>query len=35
VGPGPRARDWVTLVRVDRGLLWRFGATMGESLFKK
>jgi hypothetical protein len=23
MGPGPRARDWVTLARVGRGLLWR------------
>jgi hypothetical protein len=35
VGPGPRARGWVTLVRVGRDLLWRFGASVGESFFKK
>jgi hypothetical protein len=35
VGPGPRARGWVTLARVGRGLLRRFGALVGESLFKK
>jgi hypothetical protein len=35
VGPGPRARGWVTLARVGRGLLLCFGASVGESLFKK
>jgi hypothetical protein len=33
--PPPRVRDWVTLARVGRGLLWCFGASMGESFFKK
>jgi hypothetical protein len=35
MGPGPRVRDWVTLTRVGRGLLRRFGASVGESFFKK
>jgi hypothetical protein len=35
VGLGPRARDWVTLARVGRGLVRRFMALVGESFFKK
>jgi hypothetical protein len=35
VGPGPRARGWVTLARVGRDLLRRLGASVGESFFKK
>jgi hypothetical protein len=35
VGLGPRARSWVTLARVGRDLLRRFGALVGESFFKK
>jgi hypothetical protein len=35
VGLGPRARGWVTLARVGRDLLRRFGASVGESFFKK
>jgi hypothetical protein len=35
VGPGPRARGWVTLACVGRDLPWRFGALVGESFFKK
>jgi hypothetical protein len=34
-GPGPHVRGWVTLAHVGRGLLRRFGASVGESLFKK
>jgi hypothetical protein len=35
VGPGPRVRGWVTLARVGRDPLWRLGASVGESFFKK
>jgi hypothetical protein len=35
VGPGPRVRGWVTLACVGRDLLWRLGASVGESFFKK
>jgi hypothetical protein len=35
VGLSPRVRGWVTLARVGRGLLRRFRASVGESLFKK
>jgi hypothetical protein len=35
MGPGPRARGWVTLARVGRDLLRRLRASVGESLFKK
>jgi hypothetical protein len=35
VGPVPRARDWVTLAYVERGLLRRFRAPVGKSFFKK
>jgi hypothetical protein len=35
VGPGPRARGWVTLARIGRDLLRRLGASVGESFFKK
>jgi hypothetical protein len=35
VGLGPRAKDWVTLARIGRGLLRRFEAPVGESFFKK
>jgi hypothetical protein len=33
--PGPRVRDWVTLVCVGRDLLWRLGASVGGSLLKR
>jgi hypothetical protein len=35
VGPGPHVKDWVTLARAERGLLRRFGVSVGESFFKK
>jgi hypothetical protein len=35
VGPGPRARGWVTLARVRRDLPRRLRASVGESFFKK
>jgi hypothetical protein len=35
VGPGPRARGWVTLACVGRDLLWCLKALVGESFFKK
>jgi hypothetical protein len=35
MGPGPRARGWVTLARIGRDLPWRLGVSVGESFFKK
>jgi hypothetical protein len=35
MGPGRHARGWVTLARIGRDLPWRFGASVGESFFKK